>query len=131
VYTGIDVTTLIASIDAYIAANPPVPAFDATNATTWQPITVQVCNGSALTGLQANWLTALQTGQLTDNSAAGGASCGVNYHAHTNGGSGGIAFRYTNAGGNAVTADVYDYATKRSGNDYHWKVAGTKGSGPP
>jgi hypothetical protein len=124
---NVDVAFLITEIDAKVVELIP---FDANDCGTWT-ITVQECNGADTSQLQATWLTALQEGKLTDNSATGGAKLNQKYHAHTNGGSGGIAFRYTHVSKKDVTADVYDYATTRSDNKYHWRKAGSTSSGPP
>jgi hypothetical protein len=127
IYMGIDVDTLVASIDSHLGSQGP--AFSADDYTTWN-VTVSDPDG-ATSNLQPNWLTALQEGSLVDNSTAGGAKFGVKYHAHTSGGSGGIAFRYVHGDGNEVTAEVYDYATKRQQNKYVWINAGKTQSGPP
>ncbi|MGQ3012140.1 MAG: eCIS core domain-containing protein [Flavobacteriales bacterium] len=114
---------------------PVRPPFEFNNCDTWDIGEIEYPpHFPANLQVQPNYIQALREGMLTNNSVAMSATVGVRYHAHANGGSGGIAFRYVRTPGTSqVTPVIYDFAATRggkSGNEYQWRNHAASNTAP-
>lgn len=98
---------------------------------TWVMNPVVFRNGTSNSSLSSQQLDLLSKGQLRSNTTASGSVLKVGFegHAHTNGGSGGVAFVYQlDEAQYKVTPIVVDTASSRGNNKdknkYHWDTGG-------
>lgn len=111
--------------------------YDFRDSSTWTIQAVHSPNGTGWHAVNVGphdqlYLDALRRGELTNNSTAASPVVGVRYHAHmVNNGGGGIAFYYEHTGGSSVRPVIYDWATTRTANNYHWVQARTTSNTAP
>jgi len=117
------------------SASVPRP-YDFRDSSTWMVQEVHSPNGTGWHAVNVGphdhlYLDALRRGELTTNSVAASPVVGVRYHAHMVNNGGGIAFYYEHTGGSNVRPVIYDWATTRTANNYHWVQARTTSNTAP